>query len=357
MKLKKAIRVSGTTIPAGTNLQFSAEGYATYAGKCIAKSLIPEAAIESVSQKRLVKTLTKSIRLGDTIIPKGTKLTFGAENNAMFNGVSINLNQIPAIAFENASEYKSPAKLKMAVTIGKTIIPAGESLMFNAEGKAMYGNESISIYDIPSAAFEMDEQHQDAHNAVDSEKAYKPIDKLEPGDLGTNAEGETIRFLGKAVGKSGYDALVGQFGDASGKTFEEITAGMTPEEIEAANFVCYTIPDGTVCIGIYGADHAVATESDEGEVVDFAEIVSGDNAVDAEGKPVTIVSKGEGTVWCEKMRDALKLDCPIKGIMERTGLDEDALKNMNFVVVIDKDNTKSIDIYGSNGVKVMKQAE
>lgn len=47
MKLTKSIRVGRTIVPAGTNLNFSTEGYVTYNGINIHKSCIPEAAVES----------------------------------------------------------------------------------------------------------------------------------------------------------------------------------------------------------------------------------------------------------------------------------------------------------------------
>jgi hypothetical protein len=181
-----------------------------YKNTRIAKSQIPEAAIESVSQKRQPKgsVLAKSIRLGKLTIPAGESLVFDANGNAQYAGETINIYQIPSRAFvgaEPATESKQTCKTIMPVAVDGTVIPAGESLEFNGEGIADYNGQQISIYQIPSAAFES------VNNLVDTDKEFKAFDALEPGDNGYAQDGSVVRFLGKAVGKAGYDALVGQF--------------------------------------------------------------------------------------------------------------------------------------------------
>jgi hypothetical protein len=358
MKLKKSIRLNGQIIPKGTVLNFGTENFTMYKNTRIAKSQIPEAAIESVSQKRQKgSVLAKSIRLGKLTIPAGESLVFDAEGNAQYAGETINIYQIPSRAFvgaEPATESKQIAKTKMPVAVNGTVIPAGESLVFNGEGMADYQGKQISIYDIPSAAFES------VNNLVDTEKEFKSFDALEPGDLGIGQDGSPVRFLGKATGKAGYDALVGQFGNASGQDFDVITAGIDPEKLDETQFVAYTIEDGTVCVGIYGEDHVIATESD-GEFVQISEVNSGDDAVDADGKPCTIIAKGKGTVWYDKMREATGANCRMEDIKKRLGITENdelqkEIGNADFVVIA-KGKDKFIDLYGANGVKVFAAKE
>lgn len=301
--------------------------------------------------------LKKSLRINGKMIPAGTTLTFGTEGYATIAGVRVHESQIPAVAIERQGSV-----LAKSIRLGNQTIAAGTELFFNEEGVASFEGQDISIYQIPSRAFvgaTESDMHENANNAVDTEKQFKDFDALEPGDMGIGQDGEAVRFLGKAVGKAGYDALVGQFGNASGKDFEEITVGMSDDEINEAQFVAYTIPDGTVCVGRYGADYVVATAAteSEGEFIDASEVVSGDAGVDADGKPVTIIAKGDGSVWYKKMLDALKLDCHWKEIAERLGVeeDDDMLKNSTFVVFAKEDGEKCIDIYGSNGVKVFAE--
>jgi hypothetical protein len=157
MKLKKNLRIGNRIIPAGTNLDFSNEGYATYKGVRIHENQIPEVAIEAarvpVSQKRSNVTLCKSLRLGNEIIPSGTKLAFSNEGYATYNGNRISIYQIPTVAIEAAqhlqggvagNEALSPVKLKKSLRMGKEIIAAGTELMFGTEGMADYNGKQIS---------------------------------------------------------------------------------------------------------------------------------------------------------------------------------------------------------------------
>jgi hypothetical protein len=205
------------------------------------------------------------------------------------------------------------ATLQHAIKFGSEIIPAGESLEFNANGIAKYNGKDISIYQIPSKAFTdgiaTEAEIEDAHNAIPDSPEFTAFDKLEPGAVGQDASGQTVRFLGKGVGKSGYDALLGEFGDASGKTFDDLVVGLTNDEIDSQKFVAYTISDGTICIGLYGKDYAFATESDAGRIKPIAEVKAADAAVDASGKPVTILTKVHGKTYYDKIITALQIPC------------------------------------------------
>ena len=371
MKLKKNLRIGNRIIPAGTNLDFSNEGYATYKGVRIHENQIPEVAIEAarvpVSQKRSNVTLCKSLRLGNEIIPSGTKLAFSNEGYATYNGNRISIYQIPTVAIEAAqhlqggvagNEALSPVKLKKSLRMGKEIIAAGTELMFGTEGMADYNGKQISIYQIPTAAIEMDAVYEGAHNKVDTEDSFKEFDNIEPGDKGYGADGQAVTFLGKAVGPAGYDALVNQFGNASGKTFDDTVAGLTDDEIKDAHFVCYTTVDGTVCVGLYGADHVAAVEAD-GQYLPIDEVESGDKAVCSEGKPCTVIAKGQGSVWYKNMTETLQLENGLDEIKDKLGIDDDdasaALNDVWFILAVNDKNEKWIDVYGDKDTKVFPQ--
>lgn len=357
MKLAKTIRLNGVTIPKGTVLNFGTEGYAQVGKVRIAKSQIPEAAVEHVSQRRTGMKLQRTIRLGNQTIKAGTMLNFGTEGYANIAGTRIHKDQIPAEAFV-AKENLSPVKLKMSCAVNGKIIPAKETLMFDHNGMAAFEGMQVSIYDIPTAAIEMDAQYQAAHNALDGDKTIKAFDAIEPGDMGFGQDGSPIRFLGKATGKSGYDALVGQFGNVSTHTFEEITAGMSDEEIDALQFVAYSTKDESVEVGRYGVDYASATEADDGEILDISEVQSGDKAINYDGKPCTIVAKGQGKVWHDNMVDTLGIDNCLSDIRKALGLDDDDnMQTVWFVLVTNDKNEKCVCHYGANGVRVIKNED
>ena len=353
MKLSKTIQVGSVRIPKGTVLNFGTEGLATYRGKRIKRSQIPALAVAKVSQRRNAKAaLEHSIRFNGMLIPKGTVLNFGTEGFATYRGKRIKRSQIPAQAF--ASEALSPIRLKMPVCVNGTIIPAKESLMFDNSGHASYKGKQISIYDFPTAAIES-EALDEAHNAVDIDQEFKAFDAIEPGDLGNDFEGKAIRFLGKAVGPAGYQALVDQFGNVNDKTIEFYTDGLSQEEIDALKFVAYSTTDGSVMVDIYDSvGGAVATE-DDGEIVDINDVTSGDAAVNYDGKACTIVAKGQGAVWAENMAEQLGIDDCLKEIRESLDVDDDdSLEGTWFVLVLNDKGEKCIANYGPTGAKVIK---
>ena len=295
--------------------------------------------------------LSKTIQVGSVRIPKGTVLNFGTEGLATYRGKRIKRSQIPAQAF--ASEALSAVRLKKSIRVNGTIIPAKESLMFDNDGYATFRGKQISIYDVPTAAIES--EVLDAHNAVDIDKEFKSFDAIEPGDLGNDFEGKAIRFLGKAVGPAGYQALVDQFGNVNDKTIEFYTDGLSQEEIDVLKFVAYSTTDGSVMVDIYDSvGGAIATE-DDGEIVDINDVTSGDAAVNYDGKACTIVAKGQGAVWAENMAEQLGIDDCLKEIREALGADEDdSLEDTWFVLVLNDKNEKCIANYGPTGAKVIK---
>jgi hypothetical protein len=356
MKLSKTIQIGRVRIPKGTVLNFGTEGLVVFKGQRIRKSMIPAAAIESQSQRRSNAgvALEHSVRLDGVLIPKGTVLNFGTEGLATYKGMKIKKSQIPEQAY--AAEALSPVKLKMPVCVNGKIIPANESLMFDSRGYAAFEGQQISIYDFPTAAIESEEL--EAHNAVDIDKEFKPFDAIEPGDLGTDNAGQPIRFLGKATGVAGHKALVDQFGDTSGKTIDDFTAGLDQDKVDALQFVAYSTKDGSVMIDIYdAAGGAIATESD-GDIEDIVNVQSGDAGVNYDGKPCTIVAKGQGAVWAKNMAEQLGIDDCLKEIREELGVDEDdSLENTWFVLTTNDKNEKCICNYGPTGAKVIKSAE
>jgi hypothetical protein len=88
---------------------------------------------------------------------------------------------------------------------------------------------------------------------------------------------------------------------------------------------------------------------------------SGDDAVDADGKPCTIIAKGHGTVWYDKMCEATGATCRMEDIKKRLGIEDNEelqkeIGNADFVVIA-KGKDKFIDLYGANGVKVFEAKE
>lgn len=53
MKIKRTIRIGRTSIPAGTNLAFSNEGYVRYQGLTVYRNMIPQAALEDFEDEHL----------------------------------------------------------------------------------------------------------------------------------------------------------------------------------------------------------------------------------------------------------------------------------------------------------------
>jgi hypothetical protein len=475
MKLAKTLRLNGKLIPKGTVLNFGTEGYATYMNMRIAKSQIPEAAVEHVSQRRDTVELQRTIRLNQTTIPRGTVLNFGTEGLANYGGISISKAQIPALALgatesavspvvlktacavngkvipanetlmfneegmatyagesvsiydiptdainmdavatesavspvvlkmpcsvngsiipanetlmfnedgvaeyagesvsiydiptaaiemngdmTGASEAFSPVKLKMSCSVNGNVIPANETLMFDNEGHAEYAGESVSIYDIPTAAIEMNVNYSASHNAIDPESTIKAFDAIEPGDGGFDQFGKPVRFLGKAMGKKGYNDLVNQFGNVSDCDLKDLTVGLSDEEIEAIPFVACSTRDDSVEVCRYGAEYTSAVESENAQVEDICEVQSGDKAINYDGKPCTIVAKGQGKVWHDNMVETLGLDNCIADIRKALGVDDDdPLQTTWFVLVTNDKNEKCVCNYGKNGAYVMEEA-
>lgn len=349
MKLSKTIQVGSVRIPKGTVLNFGTEGLATYRGKRIKRSQIPAQAFasEALSPVRL----KMPVCVNGTIIPANESLMFDNSGHASFKGKQISIYDFPTAAI--ATEAMSAVRLKKSIRVNGTIIPAKESLMFDNDGYATFKGKQISIYDVPTAAIESDVL--DAHNAVDIDKEFKAFDAIEPGDLGNDFEGKAIRFLGKAVGPAGYQALVDQFGNVNDKTIEFYTDGLSQEEIDALQFVAYSTTDGSVMVDIYDSvGGAIATE-DDGDIVDINDVTSGDAAVNYDGKACTIVAKGQGAVWAENMAEQLGIDDCLKEIREALGADEDdSLEDTWFVLVLNDKNEKCIANYGPTGAKVIK---
>jgi hypothetical protein len=203
------------------------------------------------------------------------------------------------------------------------------------------------VYTIPSVAFE---NAQVANNAVDKESVFVPFEELEPGMLGSSKEGESIRILGKAVGQTGYDALVTQFGNIEDITFDQLTNGYTDDEIKALQFIAYSDSDGSTHVGFYGADYATvasvnaATEGDDMIVKSFEDVIPTDTVVDKDGAVFIVLGKGLGKVWFEKTAEAYSLEDSFEPFEEsleegETGAD------IEFVLVKDNKGVMSIKCY------------
>lgn len=257
------------------------------------------------------------------------------------------------------------AKLKHAIKLhsGK-VIPAGTELTFSNEGKAMYAGEQVDVYYIPTYAFE--QAPALVNNQIDTEAQIKAFDALEPGDMGVDLEGKPARILGKAVGQKGFDDLYNQFGNTSAKSFEDITAGKTEDEIAAMQFVAYSNESGEVLIDLYGSEHvfvapaegAPANEAGKVCIKDFAEVNAADKAKTADGKVVTVLAKGQGKTWFKQNAEAFGL--PEDGwdaIAEKFG-DENHDDDAELILVKFEDGTMQIMCYcPENGAAVECEKE
>lgn len=181
-----------------------------------------------------------------------------------------------------------------------TVVPAGTVLDFGTEGIATFGDKLINRYRIPAVALEAEELPA---NAINPETEFKAFDKLENGDKAVDNEGKPVTIVSKGTGKSGYDALFNEFGNL-GRSFEEITAGKSDEEIEAMNFVAYTNGEDKVCIDLYGADFISACESSAATIKAFDDVEATDEAYDKAGKKYQVLAKGKGKAWFKTTAEA-----------------------------------------------------
>lgn len=256
------------------------------------------------------------------------------------------------------------ATLKSTIRRGKLTIPKGTVLDFALEdGRfAMFRGQKVDLYTIPTAAFEM---AQVANNAVNKESVFVPFEELEPGMLGSSKEGEEIRILGKAVGQTGYDALVTQFGNVDEITFDQLTNGYDEDEIKALQFIAYSDKDGATHVGFYGADYATvakvnaATEGDDLIVKPFEDVIPTDVAVDKDGATFTILGKGIGKVWFEKTVEAYSLEDSFDEI-EATLEEGETGDDIEFILVKDDKGVMSVKCYCPEkgaAVKIEKLAD
>lgn len=242
-------------------------------------------------------------------------------------------------------------KLKHGIKLPSgTVVPAGTNLTFSNEGVSFFKGERLSVYGIPTFAFEQDDS---VAGTVDSDKHYKAFDAIEPGDQAIGKDGIAVTIVGKAIGAAGYDALYQEFGTCDGVTLEDLTAGMDEEDIKELQFVAYTNADGEICIDKYGADYIAALEN-AGDVVAFIDVQPADAGVDAEGKPVTILSKGTGKVWHDKTVMAMNLDSKFE-VFEGLLDENESTDAIDFVLVKDAEGAMAIHAYNPADVQVFEQ--
>lgn len=243
-------------------------------------------------------------------------------------------------------------KLKNSIKTHKgTIIPAGTKLEIGYEGFGFYNGETIFAKHIPEAALESDtvSDERGANNSYNSEDKWKKFEELEAGDKGYDDMGMPVTFLGKATGAAGYDKLVDEFGNASDLDFEDLTNGYDEDELADLKFVAYTSDeDGAVFVTMYGQDFATATEADS-VAIPFTKVEPGDTGISKDGKAFKVYATGSGRVWFENTKEAQDLEIDFPAVPE--GVDEDSV---NFVYGAFENGPKSIELYGSLGVRVMQ---
>jgi hypothetical protein len=241
-------------------------------------------------------------------------------------------------------------KLKKSINVGGTIIPAGTKLEIGNEGFGFYQGKTIFAKYIPTGAVESDTvgDTQQVNNSYAAEEKWKDFDGIEPGDTGYNVDGKPVRFLGKAVGKTGYDSLVNQFGNASDLSFDDIVNGYDDDEIKELRFVAYTTDeDGIVEVSLYGQDFVSAVEAEE-PAVPFEDVEPGDTGISNDGKPFKVYATGTGKVWFENTVEAQDLE------LEFPELPEGVMpESINFVYGSFENGPKSVELYGTAGVRVI----
>lgn len=129
---------------------------------------------------------------------------------------------------EEPANEQYPVKFKAPVCINGTIIPAGESLIFDHEGMANYAGKQISIYDFPTAAIETITEPQQ------TEGNQNPEQKIDQNYMkqGNLKEGEQVQA--QIVDDEGSDAVAAKkkVDEQMYQVIEEGTAEVIEDEDE-----------------------------------------------------------------------------------------------------------------------------
>jgi hypothetical protein len=101
--IKQVVLPTGTIIEAGTELQFSNEGFAHFKKEAVSIYSIPTSAIamEMYDITTTNMRVIKGFSVGNTIVPAGTQLSFSTEGFAKFGNITLERKKIPAVALES----------------------------------------------------------------------------------------------------------------------------------------------------------------------------------------------------------------------------------------------------------------
>lgn len=228
-----------------------------------------------------------------------------------------------------------------------TVLPKGTVLSFGTESVTNYKGNRIHYQNIPTHAIENAHGDHLINNELDRDTDGLHYDEIGEGTPGTDVHGSKIVILDKGKGRKGFDALVKKFGNVKDLTFDEITNGYEAEEIEELAFIAYsTEENGTVLIGIFGADDVYAYEADSSETVSFEDVEPGDTAITKDGKLFKVYAKGCGTTWMKQIIDENDL------ALDHEDFDSDEDTELVYGAFANEDRT--IMHYGHKGVEVKK---
>jgi len=244
-KLKHAIKLhSGKVIPAGTDLSFSNEGKAMYAGEQVDLYCIPSYAFEQAPA--LVNNeidAEKQIKPFDDVEPgdmgvdlegKPVRMLGKAVGQKGYDDLYNQFGNTSAKSFEDITTGKSEDEIKEMQFVaysnesGEVLIDLyGSEYVFVAPGEGAPANES-------------------------GEPCIKGFEEVNAADKATTFDGKAVTILAKGVGETWFKQTAEAFGIADG--WDEVKAGLDScgdGNYDAAELVLVKFEDGTMKIMNY----------------------------------------------------------------------------------------------------------